>query len=84
MRWGKALGRKINDVIALFPKGAGDCPEFPGILSHRDQGRFAIGFHQQKAKNDRDLVEILARKSVESAPTDAEIADEFLSEPLPE
>ncbi|MHC5539208.1 type I-C CRISPR-associated protein Cas8c/Csd1, partial [Singulisphaera rosea] len=58
-----ALGRKIDDVCALFEAGSPDHPpEFPGSLSPYEQGRFALGFHQQKAKDERDLMEDLNRK----------------------
>ncbi|MDB5351988.1 MAG: CRISPR-associated protein Cas8c/Csd1, subtype [Planctomycetota bacterium] len=50
-----AIGRKMDDVIAIFPQsGPRAAPDFPGVLSLRDQGRFAIGFHQQKAESERE------------------------------
>lgn len=49
------IGRKLDDVIAIFsPSGPGAAPDFPGLLTLRDQGRFAIGFHQQKAETERE------------------------------
>ncbi len=50
-----AIGRKMDDVIAILGKsGPGEAPDFPSLLSLRDQGRFAIGFHQQKADSERE------------------------------
>ena len=51
---GVALENRVNAIMALF-EGHGDlAPEFPGQLTLREQGRFALGFHQQKAGDHRD------------------------------
>jgi CRISPR-associated protein Csd1 len=50
-----AIGRKIDDVNALFPPGGPfGFPDFPRQLSQAQQGRFALGFHQQKAADQRE------------------------------
>ena len=61
---GVALGRKIDDVCALFaPATPGGPAEFPGLLSPQEQGRFALGFHQQKARNEKDRKEYIVKES---------------------
>jgi CRISPR-associated protein Csd1 len=68
---GVALGRKIDDVCALFaPATPGAPPEFPGLLSPQEQGRFALGFHQQKARNEKDRKENIAKKAETDANAD--------------
>ena len=77
---GFALGRKIDDLCALFPGAVpGGPPEFPGILNPHEQGRFALGFHQQKAKDDRDLREYLASKA--DGATGADVVADASSDP---
>jgi len=39
-----AIEKEIQSVLARLPE-----PKFPGRLSLEDQGRFAIGFHHQRA-----------------------------------
>ncbi|WP_406697478.1 type I-C CRISPR-associated protein Cas8c/Csd1 [Singulisphaera sp. Ch08] len=78
---GIALGRKLDDVFALFrPVSDGGPPDFPGTLSLQEQGRFALGFHQQKAKDNRDLKEYLARKAAGDTSPDLDTTDEFLAD----
>ncbi|SIO46569.1 CRISPR-associated protein Cas8c/Csd1, subtype I-C/DVULG [Singulisphaera sp. GP187] len=78
---GKALSVKLNDVTALFPPVSfGGPPDFPGTLSLQEQGRFALGFHQQKAKDDRDIKEYLARKAAGDTSPDLDATDEFLAD----
>jgi CRISPR-associated protein Cas8c/Csd1 subtype I-C len=60
---GYALETKINDVCALFSRLKSDSPEFPGQLDIFDQGRFALGFHQQKAHDQRAREERKAAKA---------------------
>jgi CRISPR-associated protein Csd1 len=52
---GFALSSRVNEICLLFP-GSGEvgAPEFPGLLNPQQQGRFALGFHQQKGKDERD------------------------------
>jgi len=50
-----ALQRRINDICALFPCSATNGPpEFPRQLDIHEQGRFALGFYQQKANDQRE------------------------------
>jgi CRISPR-associated protein Csd1 len=66
----RALERKIGDICALFPRNGPDgAPEFPGQLDTREQGRFALGFYQQKAKDQRDRDEFLAERKAQSQKT---------------
>lgn len=44
----------MNDICDLFDKKSpANAPEFPGQLDLFQQGRFALGFHQQKAHEQR-------------------------------
>ncbi|MFN0120854.1 MAG: type I-C CRISPR-associated protein Cas8c/Csd1, partial [Blastocatellia bacterium] len=48
-----AIKRKIAGIAALFPQPAPLLPpEFPRTFSLQEQGRFALGFYQQKAADD--------------------------------
>lgn len=61
---GLAIGREIDDVIALFPPAYPDGPpQFPRQLTPLEQGRFALGFHQQKAQRDRAIKEARERRA---------------------
>jgi CRISPR-associated protein Csd1 len=52
---GFALSSRVNEICLLFPgSGEGGVPEFPGLLNPQQQGRFALGFHQQKGKDERE------------------------------
>lgn len=52
---GFALESKVNEICGLFAETyPGGPPEFPGLLGPQEQGRFALGFHQQKGKDERD------------------------------
>jgi CRISPR-associated protein Csd1 len=60
---GRSLQRRMNSILALFSaRGPEDAPEFPGLLDVREQGRFAIGFYQQKAHDQRRIDAIRAAK----------------------
>jgi CRISPR-associated protein Csd1 len=75
---GLALGGKVDAICALFPaSGPGGPPEFPGLLTPREQGRFALGFHQQKAKDERDRRKAAEAKKAAGAAAhlDAEAAE---------
>lgn len=64
---GVALGRRIDEVCSRFrAAGPGFAPEFPGLLSPQEQGRFALGFHQQKAQSEAERREFLARRATET------------------
>ena len=70
-RKGWALSARVNDILArLQPGGEGAAPEFPSILSPKEQGRFALGFHQQKAADHRAIKKYLADKAAGKVPED--------------
>jgi CRISPR-associated protein Csd1 len=49
-----AIEKDIADIFSKFqPTTAGQPPVFPRILTLEDQGKFALGFYQQKAKPRR-------------------------------
>ncbi|MEP7336195.1 MAG: type I-C CRISPR-associated protein Cas8c/Csd1 [Acidobacteriota bacterium] len=49
----EAIKRKIAEIAALFPQPAPlQPPQFPRTFSLQEQGRFALGFYQQKAADD--------------------------------
>lgn len=46
-----AIEKDITEIFSKFqPTTAGQPPVFPRILTLEDQGKFALGFYQQKAK----------------------------------
>jgi CRISPR-associated protein Csd1 len=49
----EAIKRRIAGIAALFPQSKPNVPpEFPRSFSLVEQGRFALGFYQQKAADD--------------------------------
>ncbi|HWQ35311.1 MAG TPA: type I-C CRISPR-associated protein Cas8c/Csd1 [Blastocatellia bacterium] len=63
----EAIKRKIAEIAALFPQPKPNFPpEFPRAFSLVEQGRFALGFYQQKAADDA------ARKKAKSTDERAE------------
>lgn len=49
----EAIKRRIAGIAALFPQAKPNFPpEFPRAFSLVEQGRFALGFYQQKAADD--------------------------------
>ena len=53
----KYLESCINSISAKFrPDGAKLPPQFPRTLSLLEQGRFALGFYQQQAEDERSLI----------------------------
>jgi CRISPR-associated protein Csd1 len=49
----EAIKRKIAEIAALFAQPAPlQPPQFPRTFSLQEQGRFALGFYQQKAADD--------------------------------
>ncbi len=49
-----ALQSRVHEILGRFRAAApGDAPEFPGLLNPQQQGRFALGFHQQKGHDER-------------------------------
>jgi CRISPR-associated protein Csd1 len=68
---GYALTSRINDILSRFqPDGDGKAPGFPTVLSPKEQGRFALGFHQQKAADERAVKAYLAAKAAGQTPDD--------------
>ncbi|NLI78437.1 MAG: type I-C CRISPR-associated protein Cas8c/Csd1 [Candidatus Riflebacteria bacterium] len=65
-----AIESRLHEIISLLTEGD---PVFPANLSLEDQGRFAIGFHHQKAE---DLQRIREAKSSTSAPPARNHSDE--------
>ena len=62
------LQSKLNDICDLFDKKSpSNAPEFPGQLDLFQQGRFALGFHQQKAHEQRAAKEGKERKDQREA-----------------
>ena len=59
-----AISRRLDELTdILVPQGA----KYPGQLSLEDQGRFAIGYHHQKADDARRIGEAKARKAAAGA-----------------
>ena len=81
---GFALGSRLDAICLLFPsKEPGASPEFPGLLTPQQQGRFALGFHRQKALDElRRRKAAEARKAAGSkTPLDPELAgDQAIAE----
>jgi len=72
---GFALSSRINEICLLFPASSeGGAPEFPGLLNPHQQGRFALGFHQQKGKDERDRKAAISAKK-HAAELDAKTAE---------
>lgn len=52
-----AIEKDITEIFSKFqPTTAGQPPVFPRILTLEDQGKFALGFYQQKAKPRKQAV----------------------------
>jgi len=76
-----ALERKINDICALFPcTGPSGAPDFPGLLDVREQGRFALGFYQQKAKDQREKDALRASRQAKVQGQDAHESHPIIEE----
>ena len=56
----RAISRRIHELTEkLVPHGA----KYPAQLSLEDQGRFVIGYHHQKAEDQRSIQEAKERKA---------------------
>lgn len=65
----EAIKRRIGEIAALFPQPAANMPPaFPRTFDLQAQGRFALGFYQQKAADDA------ARRAHTAAQRDANAA----------
>lgn len=64
-----AIKRKIAEIAALFPQPAPlQPPQFPRTFSLQEQGRFALGFYQQKAADDAARREHRANQQANANP----------------
>ena len=67
----QAIKRKISEIACLFPQVKPSLPpQFPRTFALIEQGRFALGFYQQKAESEARRVEAL--KAREKAAADAQ------------
>lgn len=62
-----AIERRVGDICALLcqtpeMRTKRICPDFKRVHTLREQGRFALGFYQQKAQRDADIAEYMRRK----------------------
>ncbi len=81
---GWALKARVNDITALFgPAQGGDAPDFPALLTPEQQARFALGFHQQKAFDDRAIKKYLEDKAAGKANPEPDTVVEVLAEIRP-
>ena len=63
-----AIEDTIQDILChLTAASTGEAPEFPRILNLTAQGRFAIGFYQQKAHDDNERKKARDKKKAEQA-----------------
>lgn len=69
---GRALGSRVRNIASLIrPEAGAGVPEFPALLTPPEQGRFALGFQQQKAADERAIRQYLADKAAGKAAEDA-------------
>lgn len=81
---GWALASRVRDITSLFlPEEGRDVAGFPALLTPQEQGRFALGFHQQKAADDRAIKKYFADKAAGAA-TVADPVLEALADVQPE
>jgi len=67
---GRAAGKieeRIGEVLSRFSSGAGQAPAFPTLLDMAAQGRFALGFYQQKVEDERRKAEATAASKKQAA-----------------
>ncbi len=70
--------KRKEDVLAKFRANPGESPNFPRILHLEEQGRFALGFYQQKAfdrEQYRKWLETQGKKGEEVFADDNENAE---------
>jgi CRISPR-associated protein Csd1 len=66
---------EIQTIMAHFiSRAAGLPPEFPRYLNLKKQGRFAIGFYQQKAKAEAERTAARDKKKQEKSPSPEEVS----------
>ncbi len=70
----EAIKRRIAEIAALFPQPAPlQPPQFPRTFSLVEQGRFALGFYQQKAADDAARKEARANTNQPKPSAQAEL-----------
>lgn len=78
-----AIERRVGDICALLcqtpeMRTKRICPDFKRVHTLREQGRFALGFYQQKAQRSADIAEYMRRKKAgELKPEEKDDAVEF-------
>ncbi len=66
------ISRKIGDIAAQFSApGPRQPPQFPISFNLQEQGRFALGFYQQKAHDEAQKQAAKERKQAQTATVDA-------------
>lgn len=70
----EAIKRRIAEIAALFPQPAPlQPPQFPRTFSLVEQGRFALGFYQQKAADEAARKEARANRNQTQPASPAEV-----------
>jgi CRISPR-associated protein Csd1 len=72
----EAIKRRIAEIAALFPQPAPlQPPQFPRTFSLVEQGRFALGFYQQKAADDAARKEAKTNRNQSQPASQPEVAE---------
>jgi CRISPR-associated protein Csd1 len=62
--------KSMQDILALVPcPSDGTPPAFPRVLSLEQQGRFALGFYQQKAHEAQARADAKAARNSQQEPS---------------
>lgn len=68
-----AIKRKIADVVCHFrPSKPNLPPQFPRAFNLKEQGRFALGFYQQKAKEYQQIMQYKQKQEEANAKSEEE------------
>ena len=60
----KGIEARMTEIMSKFqPTQAGKPPHFPHILTLEEQGRFALGFYQQKAADAQAIRDAKEKES---------------------
>ena len=60
----RGIEARMTEVLSKFqPSEAGKPPRFPRILALEEQGRFALGFYQQKAADAKAIRDAKEKES---------------------
>ena len=81
-----AIERRVGDICALIGqtpemRAQRICPDFKRVHTLREQGRFALGFYQQKAQRNADIAEYMRRKQAGKLKPDEQDATVEFCEP---